>query len=947
MTIAVNKIVAQYHAFKISDIEDGTEDGYIADGPHERDADGDGRTSFLEYLHEKYQVVVKEPLSSVEHVFPELSKGQQMEVFFKAVEAGENADLFISLCRTYSDLDLGQKGLPSEGMQDVLLQVVKERPEAEVRQIESLIARGLITSVEELEKWLDFSDQHLSALQPFQRELITSLIYGLSDENYRQLIELKEAMLLRCQNEYQAQYLQHLEPAIIDELSGLLETEAPVLAHIQNAGQAEFFMGIHWLEKRSDILEAIPLADKVTTREAGGIIASLYVGQFSTWENGELLGYLQTLAAELEEQFASAEQPAENTILGEPIYREDDLSPEEKNILGELENALRTSGLEGVLSLVRQHREETLAREIAYSGSDDVLADQLNWNEVFGVLFTKHPMLKEQIVEELTEQLKGTDFENDREAYRQILKSIPCRQVLDELRMAEDLGLDEKLPELWRDARELFGEISQGGDKIDYAQQLRAALAAQNISWDQTFAARPFYVPITFVDLNTMETQTDLGMVIPLPEEGKYILAIRNHSTGLWEGRVLSAEGSTNTLKNFWRKNVFNGDIDSYFLAYFPKIQLDNGSMAVNIEYEAPEGTYEHFCGKLAGLKDEENYQKALGKYQQAFASEEQYFAEQMEEFGEHMPEGLAAKARNEELPAFDDLMGLITKMDSSGAEEQIKQIFNLSDEEFAHYQKEIEDILLEIEGKANRGESYTPLSPAAFLLKAIEKCEGNALKAAALTYSLLFKRSGQCSTGNLTAVYPNAFDWESIDAADKSGAVYHFMGTFFAAYGVQACLVRRYYTETPFRQEVDSRREQLLKVLTTGGELDFNDEEQQTRLLTLTQYLLLSKGDAHQKEVFTLAGIFKEEVAEDQDTSNEVFHDFRGMAAGHAFYQLVWGENFTENGAWFSLNDDRRDAFVGLLANSSNPSEMPLGTMLSAGALLFGLDGLAFSKYI
>ncbi len=61
----------------------------------------------------------------------------------------------------------------------------------------------------------------------------------------------------------------------------------------------------------------------------------------------------------------------------------------------------------------------------------------------------------------------------------------------------------------------------------------------------------------------------------------------------------------------------------------------------------------------------------------------------------------------------------------------------------------------------------------------------------------------------------------------------------------------------------------------------------------------------------------------------------------------MVWGENLTPHDEFFSLNDDRRAAFVDLLSNSSNPTEMPLGTMLRAGALLFGLDGLAFSKFI
>ena len=936
MTIAINKIVAQYHAFKIGDIEDGTEDGYIADGPHERDADGDGRISFLEYLHEKYQVVVKEPLSSVEQAFPELSKDQQMEVFFKAVEAGEKADLFISLCRTYYEMHTGHKELPPEEMQKALLQVVRERPEAEVKEVEDLIARGAITSTESLERWLAFSDEHLSSLTAFQRELLFPLIRSLSTDELEQIKQFKEMLVGRCQNEFQAAYLRRSDPTTIEEFMSLLEEETTILDHIQNAGQAEFFIGLYYLKDVAEKAAAFPLAERISSPQVGGIMASLYADQLLAWDTDKRLEYLIPLAEELEQKLASVVEPG--AASDAPIYDEADLNPEERQILEELESACQGGeNPAAILDIVSKHREAVLPREIAYSGEDQVLSGQQNWNEIFGVFLQGHPGLKEKIIEKLVQQLKEIDLEKDPEAYKQVLRSIPNREILDALLANYDLGLAESLPALWREARAIFGNISQGADKIDYARSLRDELEQQGIPWNEEFSARPFYVPVTFVNLNNMERETTRGLVIPLGEEGKYILAIKNPDTGQWEGRALSDQGTTNILKSFWRQALGEGK-GSYFLAYYPKIHVSGGNMSVNIEYEAPEKTYEHFMGKTTGDKNDQDYQKALDNFEAAYGNEDEYLAEQMAELNANLPQELHNTIREEAVPEFDDFMSLITEMDSSGAGEQIMELFGLSEEEFNDYQAKIEKILLETE---------EPLTPAAFLVRAIEACDGKALLASALCYSLLFTRSGQSSAGNLTAVYPRAFDWDSIDAEDKSGAVYHFMGTFFSAYGTQTCLVRRYYTDASFREKIDGTRETLLKKLTQEENLDFTDTEQQRQLLTLTQYLQLSKGDVHQREVFTMAGIFKEEVMEDQDTSNEVFHDFRGMAAGHAFYQLVWGEELSSNDELFSLNDNRRDAFVDLLANSSNPGEMPLGTMLSAGALLFGLDGLAFSKFI
>jgi hypothetical protein len=952
-TININKIASQYHSFRAKDLKDGGDDSVVSlssSSPaklKKKDLDGDGKITFLEYLPEKYRTHVDVPLQSIETAYPELDTEQHMGLLFKALELGESHYLFFSLCSTYFNV---HSELPSEGLQKRLVSVIGERAETDVRKIEDLVAREEITSTAGLDKWLDFCDTHLAGLAPFQKEAVYSFAESLSDVAVGELALLAMQIAEQCQNEYQVEYLlsRELEGAI--GAMELLETEKDVLELIQNAGQAEFFKSVYYLRtKKPERYQAIlPLIEQLSSREVGGLLASMVDDQFAEWEIAKLVEYIEPLISYLEEKVAAAKtninQETMNGIAAtELVYKEADLNPAESKLLAELE-AARHNGVDAVLGVVYEHKKETLPREIAYPGDDQTLASQVNWNEIAGVLFTNHPELREKIIERLEEKLAAADPENKPDEFKKILLSIPCREVLD-------LVLYDKadnIEPLWREARPLFGHITQGGDKLDYATHLQAALDAQGVAWNEAVPSQAVYVPMTFVDLNDTSTKTSTGLIIPLPEEGKHVLLIENPDEGIWEGRILSSQSSATMLKAFWRRRINTSISDaSYFLAYYPKVHVSGDNMTINLEYDSHEKIYEHFCGKITGAQDTEKYQKALAKFEEAYANEDVYFAEQMGELQSHLSGDLVDKVKQEELPTIDDLIALIYKMDDIGGEEHIKESLGVTNEEFQKYENEVAGILAEIEAKANAGQSYEPLSPAAFLAKAIEKCDGRALVAAAISYSFLYKQSGNSSGGNLTTVYPHAFDWEGIDASDKSGAVYHFMGTFFSSYGVQTCLVHRYYTDKDFQVSADKRRDELLDFFAKTDSLDFNDQDQQVKLLSLTQYMLLGKGNIHQKEIFTLSGIFKEEVQEDQDTSNEVFYDTRGMAAGHAFYQMVWGETLTTKGEWTTLNDNRRNAVVDLLANSANPKEMSFGTMVKAGALLFGLAGLDFLKFV
>ena len=86
-------------------------------------------------------------------------------------------------------------------------------------------------------------------------------------------------------------------------------------------------------------------------------------------------------------------------------------------------------------------------------------------------------------------------------------------------------------------------------------------------------------------------------------------------------------------------------------------------------------------------------------------------------------------------------------------------------------------------------------------------------------------------------------------------------------------------YEVMKFVMEDMNLQQQMALLRTTLEKTDF------VKLLKFIQLRLIQTGNTSAVEILSLAGIGKEEVKEDEETSRETFYDFEGMMSGHSFF--------------------------------------------------------------
>jgi len=435
------------------------------------------------------------------------------------------------------------------------------------------------------------------------------------------------------------------------------------------------------------------------------------------------------------------------------------------------------------------------------------------------------------------------------------------------------------LRENWETLGSDLGHIIYGEDKADYDNLLGSNLTREGMD--------SFSAPFMVVDLNNMERRT-YAAAVRVIDENRVLYTV--NVGGVLKAGVVNPK-DTSTSKFFLRQ-AFPQD-DQYLLCYFPKVSLTDEGWQVQAKYEKRDRYYENLLGKD---DFENNLTPAVDNFMRAFAKEDQFKQESYAAFQKLVTPDLLQKLRSE--PALDvqGILDLMLVMADSRCREEAPAIFGISSAEYASYEEKILQFLEEAKN----------LSREEFLVEAIKICDGRAALAAVIAYNTLLPL-GEIGNNALFTRYPRAFRMLE-DMQDQAGSIYHYYGTFFAAYSLQRWLVDRYHQDGKFASTIDKWGTRLQKGNGTAN-LDTATLSEYYDLLLIAQFQYLSVGGSDAKEIMSLAGIFFEEVYEDRELSKETHEDIRGMSAGHAFYELVSGNKLVEEASW-------RKVFVNMAKN-------------------------------
>ena len=580
-----------------------------------------------------------------------------------------------------------------------------------------------------------------------------------------------------------------------------------------------------------------------------------------------------------------------------------------------------------ILDYIASMNQTDVSFANGYRGEQSVLDGTLNFGEILDRLYKTFPDLDDRLTPELESRLdslvnnSGQIIGSEAEV-RAFFKSIPNRQIMD--RLLSNDSYKEKigvlLGEYWAQVRPFAGHIFYGEDKVDYSSHLSQDLQAAGRPWSQEIdftttdangiPIDSFDCSIMYVDLNTMERH-EIPLTVDVFGGDRQLVRLTAtqefYKTQSIETDIINPN-EPNLMKSYLESLIRRDS--RYHVFYYPKVSIsqDGTSYQVNMDYDSVEGSPENLLRKTfpkgEACASSPDTQIAMDNFSEAFEMEDQYYEEALEVFSD-MPETVRLGAESEPYMEVEELFDIMHTMHSQSCEtDAFLSAFEISRDEYQAYKDGIYHIL----------ETETNMTPAEFLMKAIEVCDGRPMLASATCFNIL-REEGETSSNNLKILYPNAFA-DLPGVIDEAGSIYHFMGCFFGSYSVQRCLVDRYYTDSSFQASIDQQLEDYKSRfsidLSTGETSGLNEVE----MSLMIQYDFLRGGNIHMKEVLALGGVFDEEVREDQDTSQEVFYDFRGMAAGHAFYEATSGTSLSRNDNWNPLdnNDNRRRMFVELL---------------------------------
>lgn len=577
------------------------------------------------------------------------------------------------------------------------------------------------------------------------------------------------------------------------------------------------------------------------------------------------------------------------------------LNDNEAYVLGQLSRAYSEKGIEGILDLAYELNVRAQLGPYPQGFFPGEMETEICREKILAQFLAANPQAKAEL----------ENWAPDEEKLgRDIFRFFSLAQLTSAV--AEHPYLQAFIQENWRDLRPFFGPLFYQDAKYLYHYALGQELQEQGIAFNETFSGGGFSAPVRIIDLNNLTDET-------YPAHFSYLAPHRvmvSVRSGEEEKVGFYNIYDTSSVKYCWRKLFAERPGKAYLLAYYPHIEeAADGGLRVNMNYTVNEGLAEN----LIGRNDfEGNLGKALWRFETAFAGEDQYLEGEKAELEELLTPELTEKIRQEPPLDYNDIYRLMLVMQNTSCEDEVREIFSISDQDYSGYETRIEEIL----------ETGQGMSPAAFLIRAAEACDGRITLAALISYNLLF-RKGQTVYNSLFVRYPSAFQLEE-NLQDQAGAVYHFMGCFFSAYALQNSLVHKYYAEPEFRAEIDREIESLqekVEIDYSSGEIDGISEY---GLLLLLQLRALKEDRPGQRELMTMAGIFYEEVIEDREITREVEFDFRGMAAGHAMYEIISGETLTRQGEWLSYNDNRRESFTNLLRYYAAPETLAFPQQVS-----------------
>lgn len=476
----------------------------------------------------------------------------------------------------------------------------------------------------------------------------------------------------------------------------------------------------------------------------------------------------------------------------------------------------------------------------------------------------------------------------------------------------------------------LLAHVFMQDEKNNYSAVMSTNLEAQGITMGEPTDKKSFKALIEIIDYNQMTTYK---------MDAKYYMLGKNRalvSVDVFGKQIYKIIDPNNTAEmrqlteDIYAIEFPDLDKNEYYAAgYFPRITFgDNNQHSVTVDYIA--GKEPNKAGEKKTSKDplSEAYKVFTGLFQKegAMIQEETGIWESL------LPkESLQVYLWNESPIARENLNAIIEIMGNQGAFATTLETFSISEQTYQKYVQGILDLL------AQASQGRWQLTREEFLLKAIEVCDGNVMLASVVAYNVLWERKW-----TFLKEYPDAFSTAGLDDPvtgldNAGGAIYHFYGLFFAAYAVQVSIVDRYQNDEQFRQEIDAEASAFQKNIKLEGnkvvfEITINKTTYPVKIDLLTQklefpagitkgqknlllfemllylqYQMMRKDGGNGREIISLFGTFYEQMIEDGGDAEDFPGDFKGMAAGQAFFQMVHGKEL-------EIKDDNRAVIVRFL---------------------------------
>lgn len=574
-----------------------------------------------------------------------------------------------------------------------------------------------------------------------------------------------------------------------------------------------------------------------------------------------------------------------------------------------------------IIDYIESLNNSDVSREEGYAGDQATIQGTLNWDRIlyFVGKTTQGRTLEQMIAARLEKEAASLSRDADQEI-KAFFKRIPNQDALETLIYSDTCGKKIKywIKTHWKLVRPFLGHIFLRNAKSNQHLRLKEHLEKQGIKLGTPTDRRSFQASVEVVNLDTMQRGAFPTSFVILGKNQVLVTIDFAHGQ---QSAVINPENPA-SWRDFMRSTAFKmfpeGTENPYLVFYPPKITfVGENQYTVSTDYQVHEGNPETLVGKgspssTKGIPTEQQH-RAYEVFRTAQQQEDAFLAEGKPLWTRYG--FMYYKIRLEDYISLEQLFSLMRVMDTSGAKKTTGAVFGISEEEYNRYEKVIHTLLSHSDH----------LTPEQFLGRAIEAFQGNVMLASVISYNTLWK-----IRGTLLSRYPNAFKMPQ-NTSDPVGAIYHFFGTFFAGYAMQKCLVWRYHHDAAFKAEIDAKVKELKKRMKVDLEKQSIEGLDNEELLLFFQYRLLQLRDESSIEITALAGIFKEEVVEDGDTSREVEFDLRGASSAHALFETVYGVELAS-----SSDDNYRGLIVKLM-----------GKFIGAPVKLGFQDKLALKKLL